>query len=189
LATEKQLKSIMEDFGSPTFQTNAPRDLPKWKAFVASVTEQQAVAKGLLGTDGGLGVCGIALAGSSAATRNDDEWQETWRELKLISESASTGTRTGHDADEKIGDAPLQQKLELRLIRNGNDPASPTFPAVVTGDWGPLELIHKFKGERDKDHKTWLVKFPVGAPGAKGLIRLKLKFENELPELDKWPAP
>jgi hypothetical protein len=52
-----------------------------------------------------------------------------------------------------------------------------------------LELLHKYKGERDKaDPKTWLVKLPMTAPGAKGIIRLKLKFDNVLPELDKWPV-
>jgi hypothetical protein len=54
---------------------------------------------------------------------------------------------------------------------------------------GIAGVIHKYKGERDKaDHKTWLVKVPMAAPGSKGLIRLKLKFENPLPELDKWPV-
>ena len=104
--------------------------------------------------------------------------------------STTAAVRAGADTtDQKIGDAPVQQKFELLLYKNVNTPDSPTSKVAVTGDWGPVELIHKYKGERDKaDPKTWSVKIPVTAPGAKGLVRLKLKFESVLPELDKWPA-
>ena len=185
----KQLKYISEDLASPVFRKYSPQDQPDWKSFVTSVEDQQRVAKALMGDEGILGACTISLAGSTEATRSDDEWQGTWRDLKLVVDGASSEVvRTGSDTDQKLGDAPVQQKIELRLIRNANEPSSPTFP-ITTGDWGPLELIHKYKGERDKaDPKSWWVKVPVGAPGAKGSLRLKLKFESALPELDKWPA-
>jgi hypothetical protein len=76
------------------------------------------------------------------------------------------------------------------MIKNINETSSPTFP-IETAEWGPLWLIHKYKGERDKsDPKSWLVEFPVTAPGASGKIRLKIVFAGDsiLPELDKWPA-
>jgi hypothetical protein len=185
----KQLKSISEDLNSPTFQKYAPRDSSKWKTFVATVADQQMIARALMGDEGTLGACTFSLAASSDATRADDEWQGPWRDLKLIVQgSNSEAIRAGSDADQKIGDAPVAQKLELRLSRNINDPGTPTY-SITTAEWGSLELIHKYKGERDKaDPKTWLVKVPMAAPGAKGLIRLKLKFENPLPELDKWPV-
>jgi hypothetical protein len=187
-AAGKQLKYLSEDLACPVFQKYAPRDSQKWKAFAASAAEQQMVAKALMGDEGILGACTISLAGSSDATRADDDWEGTWRDMKLVFDGGTSETiRTGSDSDQKIGDVPVQQKLELRLIKNANEPTSPTF-AIPFSDWGSLELIHKYKAERDKaDPKTWLVKFPVGAPGATGLIRLKLKFESVLPELDKWP--
>jgi hypothetical protein len=80
----------------------------------------------------------------------------------------------------------LQQKLELRLIKNNNETNSATFP-ISTGEWGPILLIHKYNGEPEKgDLKTWLVEVRVTAPGASGVVRLKLKFDRPLPELDKW---
>jgi hypothetical protein len=185
----KQLKSITEDLNSDTFKKYAPHDSSKWKNFVASVDDEQMIAKALMGEDGILGACTFSLAASTDVTRPDDEWQGPWRDLKLIVEgNKSDAIRAGLDADQKIGDAPVAQKLEIRFSRNINDPGSPTY-SITTSEWGSLELIHKYKGERDKaDPKTWLVKVPMAAPGAKGLIRLKLKFENVLPELDKWPV-
>jgi hypothetical protein len=87
--------------------------------------------------------------------------------------------------DEKIGDVPVDQKLELMLRQNEG---AQTF-TNGTAEWGPLWLIHQYKGQRDKlDPQTWLVEMPVWVPNAVGSVRLKLKFEGVLPELDKWPA-
>jgi len=186
----KQLKFISEDLVSSNFQKYAPRDSAKWKSFVGSVADQQAITKALMGEEGILGSCSISLAANADSTRTDDEWQGTWRDLKVIFDGGpAEATRTGFDTDQKMADVPVQQKFELRQIKNVNTPDSPTAKVIQTGDWGPLELLHKYKGERDKaDPKTWLVRIPVTAPGAKGWIRLKLKFEGALPELDKWPT-
>jgi hypothetical protein len=185
----KHLKNITEDLNSTAFQKYAPRDSAKWKAFVASVADEQMIAKALMGDGGVLGACTFSLAASSDATRADDEWQGPWRDLKLVVDgSNSEAIRAGSDADQKIGDVPLAQKLELRFSRNINDPASPTY-SITTAEWGALELLHKYNGDKDKvDPRTWVVKLPMAAPGAKGSIRLKLRFENSLPELDKWPV-
>jgi hypothetical protein len=183
----KQLKYISDDLASPVFQRYSLKDLPDWKLFIANVDGQQAVAKGLLGEEGILGNCTISLAGVTETTRPKDGWRETWRNMKLIVEGSPGETiRTESETDERMGDFPVQQKIEVRLIKNVNEPNSPTF-AISTGDWGPLWLIHKYQGERSKaDAKVWQVEFPVGAPGATGAIRLKLKFERPLPELDRW---
>jgi hypothetical protein len=183
------LKLIAEDLKSTILQ-KVPQDAPKWKTFLTEVEQQHVITKALGGDEGKPGNCTISLAASTVATATDDEWQRTWRDLKLFSEGGSSEpVRAGFEPiDQKIGDTPVHQKLELRLYKNARTPDSPTFP-IATAEWGPLELIHKFQGERSKvETNTWLVKFPVGAPGAKGLIRLKLKFDGELPELDKWPA-
>ena len=185
-----RLKYISDDLESRVFQDpkNALTDRTEWKAFIANATNQQKVAKALL-SEGVLGVCTINLAASTDVTRPKDEWQGTWRDLKLVFEGGNNeALRTGSEKDERLGEVPVQQKLELRLIKNVNEANSQTF-SIATSEWGPIWLLHRYKGERDKaDPKTWLVEFPVGAPGAKGTIRLKLKFERPLPELDKWPA-
>jgi hypothetical protein len=189
MAAAKHLKYVSDDLASPIFQKYALRDRSdEWKKFIPSVEGQQTVAKALLGGESTMGPCVISLAGATDATRPEDGWRETWRNIKLIVEGGNTETiSTGSAGDEKIGDAPIPQKFELRLYKNINDPTSPIFP-IQTAEWGPLWLIHKYKGERDKtDPKTWLVKFPVGAQGATGSLRLKLKFERVLPEFDEWP--
>jgi len=185
-AAGKQLKYISGDINSEIFKKSSLPDRPEWQPFLPNIDGQQAVANALLG-DEGIGSCTILMAGTTDATRAKDEWRSSWRDIKLIVEGATSETiRTETEKDKPIGDAPVQQKLELRLFKNGGDPSSPNF-SISTGEWGPLWLIHKYKGEREKgDPKTWLVEFPVGAPGASGSIRLKLKFERPLPELDKW---
>jgi hypothetical protein len=163
------------------------QDRPDWKAFLANVDGERAVAKALLGDEGILGTCAISLAGSTDATRAKDEWRGSWRDMKLVAEGGTSDSiRTDTETDLKIGDAPVQQKLELRLYKNIGDTGSPPF-TINTGEWVPVWLIHKYKGEREKANPAiWLVEFPVGAPGASGSIRLKLKFDRPLPELDKW---
>jgi hypothetical protein len=145
------------------------------------------VAKALLGDEGILGTCSILLAGATDATRSKDEWRGSWRDIKLVAEGSAGGSiRTDGETDQQIGDAPVQQKLELRLFHNIGEQNSQPF-SIATGEWGPLWLIHKYKGERDKaDPKTWIVEVPMTAPGATGSVRLKIKFERPLPELDKW---
>jgi hypothetical protein len=187
MAAGKQLKYISDDFDSPTFKNSSLQDRPDWKGFLPNIDGQKAVAKALLGDEGILGNCSISLAGSTDATRSKDEWRGSWRDIKLIAEGSAGGSiRTETESDLQIGDAPVQQKLELRLFKNIGDPASQTF-SISAGEWGPIWLIHKYKGEREKsDPKTWLVDVPMSAPGASGSVRLKLKFERPLPEMDKW---
>jgi hypothetical protein len=186
MAAGKQLKYVSDDFDSAIFKNSSLQDRPDWKGFLPNIDGQRAVANALLGTEGILGTCTISLAGATDATRSKDEWRGSWRDIKLIIDGGTGGSiRTETDADLPIGDAPVQQKLELRLFKNIGDPAAGTF-SITTGEWGPIWLIHKYKGEREKGGNTWVVDVPMGAPGASGMVRLKLKFERPLPELDKW---
>ena len=186
-AAAKTLKSVSEDLSSPVFTSHAPRDLPRWTEFASSIANQQMVAKALIGDDGVLGACTFTLPGSSDGSAQNDF---PWRDVKLIvNGTGNEAVRTGLETDQKLGDSPVQQHLELRLIQNANDPGSKTFP-IPTSEWGPLELLHKYPAERDKtDPRTWLLTLPAGmtANGAKASLRLKLRFESMLPELDKWP--
>lgn len=184
----KNLKYISEDFNSPAFSTNAPRDSFQWKNFSDNIKGLQKLAQALMGDEGILGACTISLAGSSDATKADDAWQGPWRDIKLTFDGGNNeAIRTGSALDQKLGDAPLQQKLEIRLIQNVNQPDSKTIP-LTTLEWGPLELIHQYPSEHSStDPRIWLVRIPVPAPGAKGTIRLKLRFEHVLPELADWP--
>src|SRR5258708_39877198 len=106
--------------------------------------------------------------------------------MKLIADGATAESiRTESDADQRIGDPAVQQKLELRLVKNANEANSPTF-AISTGDWGPLWLIHKYQGERSKtDPKVWQGGEPGGGPGANGLVGLEPKIGAGTPRLAK----
>jgi hypothetical protein len=187
MAADKQLKYISDDLETSVFKNSSLQDRTDWKGYLPNIQSQRAVANALLGNEGSLGACSISLAKMTDATRSKDEWRGSWRDMKLIAEGSAGGSiRTESDADQQIGDAPVQQKLELRLFKNSGDTRSPTF-SITTGEWGPLWLLHKYKGEREKaDAKSWVVEIPMEAPGASGTVRLILKFERPLPELDKW---
>lgn len=186
-ATGRQLKFVADDL--PAFQKYSVRSRSKeWEQFLENVEGQQVVARALMSEDG-LGICTVSLAAATDATRTKDAWRGTWRDLKLVCPGVNTETkRTESDTDLNLGDVPVQQKLTLNFYKNIND-ANPTPSPVATEAWGPVWLLHKYKGERDKaDPRTWLVEFPATMPGASGNVRLKLKFERALPELDKWPG-
>jgi hypothetical protein len=185
-AAGKQLKYISDDFDSAIFKNAALQERPDWKGFYSNIDGQRAVANALLGSEGSLGNCTISLAGMSDATHAKDEWRGAWRDIKLIAEGSTGGsTRTEDEKDQPIGDAPVQQKIELLVYKNIGAPAAGSC-SITTGEWGPLWLIHKYNGERDKTGNTWVVEVPISDLGASGKVRLKLKFERPLPELDKW---
>lgn len=186
-AAAKTIKAIAEDLSSPVFASHAPRDSAQWTDFASSIANEQMIVKALAGDDGVLGACSFALAGSSDGSAQSDF---PWRDVKLIVNGVGNeAVRTGSETEQTLGNAAVQQHLELRLIQNANDPGSKTLP-IPTSDWGPLELLHKYSAERDKtDPRTWWLTVPAGmtANGTKASLRLKLRFESMLPELDKWP--
>ncbi|HUR47143.1 MAG TPA: hypothetical protein VMZ27_14785, partial [Candidatus Saccharimonadales bacterium] len=188
-AASKDLKYVTDDLSSGVFKKYAADERSAdWKKFMASVVGQQGIANSLL-RDDSFGLCTISMSGSSDGTHSKDVWRDDWFHTKLVFDgSTAEAIRNSMEGDQKIGDAPVQQPIQLILIRNANDPKSVTYP-IKTEGWGPLWLVHKYKGERDKmDPKLWRVEFPVKDPGPNGWVRLKLKFESVLPELDKWPA-
>jgi hypothetical protein len=177
----RQLKYISDDL--LVFTTNAPRD-GWWTDVIDSVRRQQAIARALLGEEGRLGYCTVSLAADA-----QDAWRVKWRNIKLTFDGGGSGwIRTQTQEDEKLTDAlPVQNKLELLLQENVG---ATTLPSKGTAAWGTLWLIHEYNGEPDKgDLKTWLVKIPVWAPEATGVVRLKLKFDRPLPQIKEWAMP
>ena len=79
----------------------------------------------------------------------------------------------------------VQQKMELRFCKNCGEQKDSPKENISMGNWGPLWLIHKFKGERDKKDRTiWHAEFPFPKVTGNGTIRLNLKFPRALPESD-----
>ncbi len=191
MTATRHLKYISDDFASPVFKTAAAANRAEdWKIFTANIEAQQAIGRALVTDDGILSTCTISLAGATEATRTKDAWRDKWRNIKLVfpDGTGSEAIRTQDEGDQKIGAAPVQSKMELRVIENVGISGSATF-SIPTGEWGPLWLLHRYKAERSKtDAKAWLLEFPIEAPGSTGMIRLKLEFDRPLPELEKWPA-
>jgi len=185
----KTLKYISDDLASPTFQKYAPHEDARWKALVASVEGQQGIAKALLGEDSFVGNAAIFLEKMTDTTKTKDQWQGTWRDIKVfVGNAGSENVRTGSETEQKLGDVPVDKKVEFRIYKSINAPNEPTI-TNSTKEWGPLWLIHRHGGERDKaDPRNWQVEVPVEELGPAARLRLKIRFDRVLPERDKWPA-
>jgi hypothetical protein len=183
----KNLKFISDDFSSAFFKSNNPADyLADWKKFRANVETEQLIAIALSG-ENGLNACKVYLDPIADINSAEEGWRASgiYRNVKLA--SGGDPIQTGSAKEEELGQVPVNQKVELVLIKNANEPNSRTVP-LATEDWGPLWLLHKYPAKRDATDKTvWHVQMPISAADAKGIIRLKLKFENPLPDLDNWP--
>ena len=191
-AAGRQLKALAGDLDTPLFQKYAADRSEEWKRFSQTLKRQQGLALALLGDDDRLGTCAISLAPALEPAKREEDWRGSkYRHIKLKCEGC-TGQDTRTDSADKIGEAPVQQKLELLLTENALVANSATHPVPV-GEWGPLWAIYqsKDKAERDAKDGSWLVEFPFQAPKLEGsgMMRLKIKFERPLPKLEDWPMP
>ena len=179
----KQLQYISGDLGSPTFQKPGLRDDPEWKLFTASVAGQQAVAQSLTGDAG----CSLSLARIEDPPNPKDDWRAHFRFIKLAFPGDSNKKERSEDSNDIVldGRVPVEQKFAIQLSQQANTPAK----SKDTDAWGVVWLIHKWGRAPSKaDLTSWLVDWPVDEPGYQGMIRLKLKFDRPLPELENWPA-
>ena len=84
----------------------------------------------------------------------------------------------------ELGKVGLNKSCNFQLYRRDDDkdPAQ----TISQNDWGPLALAAKYgKPAQEGDFTTWIVRRPVD--GGNGALRLKLKFDEPLMDLEQWP--
>jgi hypothetical protein len=72
------------------------------------------------------------------------------------------------------------------LLKQSNTDVYKAVPSPKWTAWGPLYLIAQQGGKPQADG-SWLVSLPTNDPTYKGSLRLALKFDQPLPDLDHWP--
>lgn len=186
---DTQLTFIAQDLASPAMPKVSGGDSPAWQGFVARASTLARVTRAILGEDLTPGECIISLMKIEESTKNQDAWRETgaWRDIRLVATRAGAAVRTGEMEDQKLGAPTVDQRLTLQLVRNINatDPKTSNYEA---GDWGAIALLHKSTNPQRLDPTTWAVNWPLRPADGAGVIRLKLKFDRQFPELESWPA-
>ena len=186
---DTQLTFIAQDLASPAMPRVSGSDSPAWQTFVARASTLARVTRAILGEDLTPGECIISLMKIEEATKSQDAWRETgaWRDIRLVATRAGAAVRTGEMEDQKLGAPTVDQRLTLQLVQNVNA-TDPKTAVYEVGDWGAVGLLLKSTNPQRLDPTTWTVHWPLRQAEAAGVIRLKLKFDRQFPELESWPA-
>ncbi len=176
--------SVSRDLQSAVFSQNDPSTyVTNWKDLTSKIDAQRALAFALT-SSGQVGACKIALEGYSNANGEED-WRRDgiWRGVKLS--NSDNVVTTQRQTDEPLGPVSVSDSIGVVLIKSLSESGGTN--TISTGRWGPLSSILK-NGKRDADGKTWHVALQDKSLGPNGALRLKLTFENSIPEVDKWPS-
>ena len=182
---EKQLTLIAQDLSFPTMPKAQGTENPAWQNFTIRAGTLGRVSRAILGEELTPGECIVSLMKADESTKNQDEWQIGWRDIRLVANRGGSA-RTGALEDQKLGSPTMDSALTFQLVQSAADPNARTSP-YAAGEWGAIALLHKFKNPQKLDATTWAVAWPLKATDGLGAIRLKLKFERALPELESWP--
>lgn len=182
------LNTINADLASPAFKS-VPTDWPEWQQFSDKLKFELDMAGALADADGRTGNCTFTLP-KFDPSGGKDAWRDSFHVLKLEVGGVSNDrnqTDTRVNVDKSIGDALLDKKLKLNFYENVD---STTPVAVTTPDWGAVWLVFSYNGAMvNHDPTTWEVFLTSQDPKWKGPVRLVLKFDHKLPNLEKWPNP
>jgi GTP-binding protein EngB required for normal cell division len=153
-----------------------------WKAFTNRVVNLKRLADSLK-TKEKPNLCTVSLLKMSDETAADDAWRSPYRFIRLAGDSTKM-ENTNVGSDQELGKVGLNKSCNFQLYRRDDDkdPAQ----TISQNDWGPLALAAKYgKPAQEGDFTTWIVRRPVD--GGTGALRLKLKFDEPLMDLEQWP--
>ena len=94
--------------------------------------------------------------------------------------------RTIIKTDTKLGTVPLRATLAFQLSQREETGIYKTIPTPPWKAWGPLHLIAKGAGRLQPDG-SWLAAMPLGDERYSGKLRVRLKFDQPVPDTDHWP--
>ena len=153
----------------------------EWEGYAARAADLVKVVKTIKGGDK-LNYCTISLL----PYENADGWRRTYRGIKLSTGDATSEiVDTSNSEDAKMGKIDPRKPCTFLLYKDKQSPE--TTPLVVgeKSDWGPLQLVTRFSEKPGLDG-SWIVTMPAPEAGG-GNLRLKLSFDQPLPDLEHWP--
>jgi len=112
---------------------------------------------------------------------SDDSWRRKYRYIRI---DGGTGRmeNTNIGEDRELGKVNLSNAFDFQLYQRDDD--KEPGQVLKQSGWGALELAVKYGKPADGDLSTWTVKRPLDSGG--GTLRVRLKFEEPLPEPDQW---
>ena len=177
---------IAADLKSPVFKKASGETLQSMQALAGSVSTLTAIANALCpGKDPGKVTVLLEAPDKSLP---QDQWRGAIRRIHLGENPDLYADKEGG----KLGELSLTDPIALGFaIQRDIDPKD-KFAVKLVSDWAPLQLVLRMKGVRNPAKSTeWSVDWPFDqsalAADYKGAVRLKLQFDRELPELEKWP--
>jgi hypothetical protein len=187
---EKWLSRMAGDLNFPAMPKAVAAENPNWQAFTSRAVTLARISRAILGDELAPGDCTVTLLKMDESTKSQDAWRETrWRDVRLLASRGGGTARTSETDDSRLGVPTMDLAFTLQLVENANAPGSKTSDYPM-GDWGALAILHKNKrtAQRTADQTAWSVGVPLKPEdGPGGVMRLKLKFEREFPDLESWP--
>jgi hypothetical protein len=157
-----------------------------WRDFTARTLDLSRVVKVIKGSDEKPNFCAISLC-----KRDDDQhgeedlWRNGLRYVRLDAQGAEM-VMSNNAKEEALGTVLLRGPLALQLLKQSTTEVYKAVPSPKWTAWGPLYLIAQQGGKPQADG-SWLVNLPTNDPTYKGSLRLSLKFDQPLPDLEHWP--
>ena len=165
------------------------QDSGPWPALKTRIDDLKNLAILLQGKNGQPDSCTVSLVKVDDFTDPAEKWRGRYRAIRLASPGTDPGSiKIESDENQELGKVDVDKAFTLQLFQLDTD-KSPKETLQENAPWGPLAIIAKYHGtpEKEGDGKTWIVLRPV--PGVDGnFIKLRLVFDDPLPDLKHWPA-
>jgi GTP-binding protein EngB required for normal cell division len=165
------------------------QDSGPWPALKTRIDDLKNLAVLLQGKNGQPDSCTVSLVKVDDPTDSAEKWRGRYRAIRLASAgTAPESIKIESDETQELGKVDVDKAFTVQLFQLDSDKTAKET-LTETAPWGPLALIAKYQGtpEKEGDGKTWIVLRPV--PGVDGnFIRLRLVFDDPLPDLKHWPA-
>ncbi len=159
---------------------------PEWHDFANWVADLTRVGKVARGSDEKPNFCSLSLSGMEAdAPSGDDAWRGALRVIRLDVAGADP-VRTNTKTDTKMGTVPVRGAMAFQLSQREETGVYKTIPTPPWKVWGPLHVIAKGAGRLQPDG-SWLAAMPLGDDRYSGKLRVRLTFDQPLPDTDHWP--
>ena len=178
------LQALLTDANSGAIQELQLKNAGSWTTFTNRLTNLKRLAD-MLRVKDRPDFCTISLLKMDDQNRADDVWRAKYRYIKLAGNSTKM-EKTNIGEDTELGKVNVTQGCSFQLFQRDSD-QQPGETVAEQGEWGPLALIAKYDSRpaQEGDYTTWIVKRPVS--GGSGDLRIRLKFDEPLVNLEHWP--
>jgi hypothetical protein len=174
------LERLREEASS--IESRKLEDSKEWKSYTTRLAAITKVFGVLKGTKDKANYCMVTLLGYDGGNPAD-AWRNGTRGIRLRGQANAVDAS---QEEKELGKVDVLGPCTFQFTRRADSTEKPTEQGVDK-PWGPIWLITQYGGKPSADG-TWTVAYPLDEIAAGGKLRLKLRFDEPLPDLDHWPA-